>query len=207
MTDPEKNPEVPKQQQGRKTGAEHHKTFNSESEAHQFFLDAKRRYLHINNWGKMSGLLSATFQLCDPAGNEVERDPQMNDLIKIDLPGPGPAQGGGFDWVKIEKIVVEPDPKNENIDEYFAMVTRPTAAPGTVPEKIAHFYKDTATSTFVLQRSGKEVVASEEGRNEKINNEEVPASDSLRNTLVGIGAQNGVSYFQWKALAKGIMGE
>jgi hypothetical protein len=209
MNDPEQNPEIPKQQQGGKTGAEHHRTFDSEKEAHQFFEDARRRYLHINNWGKLSGAFSATFQLCDKEGEPQERDPQEGDLIKIDLPGPGPSQGGGFDWVRIEKIADRPinNSSASQFDEYFVMVTRPTPAPGTDQNKVAHFYKDAATSSFILQRKGTEVVASEEGRNEKFNTEDSPIPDKIRNAVVGIGAQSGVSYLQWKALVKGVMGE
>ncbi len=203
--DPEKNPAVPEQEIGAKTGAEHRKRFNSDGEASRFFKDARDRYMNINNWSEMAGLLSAKFWLCDEHGNEVNRQPKTGDHIKIDLPGPGPSEGGSYDWVRIEEIRI--DQSKGAIDEYYAMVTRPCPDPRKSSEVVAHFYKDSATSTFLIQRVGNEVVASEEGRNEVVNNDEPEAYDKIRNTAVGESAMHGMAYFQWKALVKGIMGE
>lgn len=204
--DPEKNPAVPEQEKGRKTGAEYRRNFDTDAEAAAFFQVARERYKRINQWGRLSGILSADFQLCDDKGNKVERDPEVGDHIKIDLPGPGPAEGGSYDWVRIEEIHDTADDHGEGeIDEYFAMVTRPCPDPRSDSDTVAHFYKDSATSTFVVQRVGNEVVASEEGRNELINNEAPGAYDAVRNTAVGGSAMHGMAYFQWKALVKGIM--
>ena len=43
----------------------------NEEEAKRFYETAKQRLLHINNWHKLAGIVSAVFQLVDAAGNEI----------------------------------------------------------------------------------------------------------------------------------------
>lgn len=201
--DPEKNPNVPSQKEGKMTGAEAEVECKSEGEAKLFFKECKRRLLEINRWDKISGELSAKFYLCDGSGKEVERDPKEGDFIKIDLPGPGPTIGDGFDWVRIEKI----EEVNNPDDESLSLRTRPSPMPGTDDAEVAHFYTDRASSTFVLSRKGIVVAAAEKGRNEVVNNKETNLADTVRNTVVGVTASHGASVPQWKALARGILGK
>src|SRR5438128_9601431 len=97
---------VPEQKEGSKSDNEHTIVCNNREEASQLFAATRDRLLDVNKWETYcNGLLTADFKLCDPAGNEVERLAQERDYFKIDIPGPGPVDGDGFDWVQIENII------------------------------------------------------------------------------------------------------
>ena len=194
---------VPPQETGGKTSAEAHRDCLSREGAREVYLEAKKRLLDINRWNEYAGVASATFQLTDLLGNEIARSPEMGDLIRISIPGPGSVAGDGYDWVEIETYI-------ETIDairdiDLFAFRVRPTHKPGSAAEVPAHFYTEDATSTFLVQRAGNKVTAAEKGRNEVPNTGAETIRDKVRNTLVGAGASLGLSIPQWKALMEGIL--
>ncbi|MBC8052817.1 MAG: hypothetical protein H7Y13_07110 [Sphingobacteriaceae bacterium] len=70
---------------------------------------------------------------------------------------------------------------------------------------MAHFFKDDASSTFLVQRNGLTVKAEVHGRNEQANTNTEKFIDKARNILVAAGAMLGFSDFQWKSLVKGLI--
>lgn len=187
---------------GEQTGAQVDKYLKSVEEAKSVFRKAKKRLFNINKWHEYAGAGSAKFILTDNLGDEIHRNPEIGDFIKIDLPGPGPVEGDGFDWVEIEAI----EEKKEDIDEYAALRVRPAPNPKKRnDDKIAHFHAGTATSTFIVQRRGLVVSAAEKGRNELQNKENLGLFDKIRNILVSFTASKGAANPQWKALMEGFL--
>jgi len=192
---------VPDQYVGKHTGAQHDVTIDSVEGAKKFFQESKKRFLDINNWDKYAGIGSADFKLTDDKGSLIDRMPKEGDYIRINLPGPGPTAGDGFDWVRIELI----EEKTTDNSEYILMKTRPAQQPDSEKEEVAHFYTEAASSNFILQREGNIVSAAEKGRNEVPNDEEPNILDRLRNAVVSFTASRGAAYPQWKALTKGFL--
>ncbi|EDM34954.1 hypothetical protein PBAL39_00440 [Pedobacter sp. BAL39] len=192
---------VPLQQTGSEMNATAELELGSEAEAVYFFQTVKARLLDVNRWKEIAGAATADFMLTDAGGKPVSRMATGGDHIKIDIPGPGPRAGGGFDWVTIEEI------RLQELDdvEILSMTARPSANPLSDQDETAHFLKDTATSTFQVKRIGTRIYAEEHGRNEVPNTETDHQIDNLRNTFVGWAAKIGFSYPQWKALVDGLL--
>jgi len=195
---------LPPQVRGEETKTAAEVVTDREEDAQYIFERASERLLDVNQWTDMCGSLAASFQLTDDTGEALQGHAAINDFIRIDIPGPGPREGGGYDWVRIEKVE---QPVGVGGDELFLMQVRPSAAPpmsaGTAP---AHFLEDSATSTFVLERKGKKVTMTVYGRNE-VPNSTLPAnnSDKFRNKVVGAIGAIGLSKLQWKALVQGML--
>jgi hypothetical protein len=190
---------VPEQQKGSEIDAVESRTFGTMTEAANFFATACSRLLNINDWGNIAGMSS--FRLFDQHGAEVSRTGQEGDYIRIDIPGPGPRSGDGYDWVRIEEIVHV----NDGEEEFISIRVRPSAKPLAEEDSPAHFLKADATSTFIVRRQRIVVSAEEHGRNEMANTDTESIIDNGRNMLVGGAAKLGMSYPQWKLLVQGIM--
>jgi hypothetical protein len=169
--------------------------------AKSFFETVKNRLLHVNNWHKIAGDLSAIFQLTDELGNEVEEEAKEGYYFKIDIPGPGPTAGKGYDWVKIEAIenILTPDVESVGIR------VRPAPNPLNRKADIAHFYAEEATSNFTVTREGKKVTAAIYDRNTQPNNETASITDKIRDTIVGTASILLFSKLQWKSLTEGLL--
>lgn len=198
-----KKPTVPPQEEGTKKDIDHTVKASDENDARKLFMIARNRLVDVNRWKEFSGPASATFRLTDPQGNELSRTVEKGDLFKIDLPAPGPAEGKGYDWVQVEAIEESGNPNGEK--ESIAIRVRPTQSPLTDGTETAHFFKDTATSSFVIERNGSEITASVFGRNEVPNTETNNLIDKVRNAIVGSTAIMGFSNVQWKSLLKGLV--
>jgi len=196
---------VPKQEKGSRTGANTEIRCKSREEALILFRRACDRLLDVNNWHKYTGPGSATFHLTDQGGTPISSIPIRGNYIRIDLPGPGPESGDGYDWVRIEAIREDDDPENDL--EFFAFRVRPAANPQRIEDATSHFYTEEATSTFMVQRAGHTITAAEMGRNEVPNTEARHAGDKVRNTIVALGAMTGLASVQWKGLMNGILYE
>lgn len=194
---------IPKQKEGSKTGATATAELTDKKEATELFKVAKSRLLDINTWDKLCGVASATFELTDKAGNKISGTPEVGNLIRIDLPGPGTISGEGYDWVRIEAI--EDNSDSEAEEEAFAFRVRPVKNPVSDDDAPAHFYTDDATSSFIIERRGTIITASEKGRNEKPNTDTAKIVDKVRNAVVATGAKNGLAYPQWKTLMEGLL--
>lgn len=197
---------IPEQVIGKTTNASASVGCKSRNEAVSLFKLARSRLLDIDNWHAFSGnrMVSAVFKHTDENGESVKRLPTPGDYIRIDLPGPGPSVGDGYDWVRIESIDYAPAP--DQAEEYCTMRVRPATNPAGNSEDIAHFYTDTATSSFLLQRIDKTVIAEEQGKNEIPNNENnEKLIDKARNTMYAESASRGMAWPQWKMLMEGIL--
>lgn len=193
---------IPSQHAGAESNTEETVTLATEAEARQLYETAKQRLLNVNEWEKLCGAGSADFKLADIDGNEVQREAQKHDHFKIDIPGPGTLTGEGYDWVKIESIEEQPLNKGEAA---LVMRVRPATNPMGGGNDVAHFFRDEATSNFVVRLTGKEVTAAVYGRNEMPNTKAEKAVDKARNAMVALSAVAGVSKLQWKSLVKGIV--
>lgn len=167
------------------------------------FLIAKDRLLDINHWQEIADGPGARFTITDAAGHTLNRKVHQGDYIQIDLPAPGTNAGDGYDWVHAESIVYDdyPDENSESIK----LQLRPAQAPGNDSHDTAHFFSPASTSTFIIERHGKLLVAYYYGRNEVPNNDTGNTLDNARNTLVALGALAGLSDVQWNNLIKGFL--
>jgi hypothetical protein len=166
------------------------------------YTEAKNRLLNVSDWGGFAGEAADTFILTDAQGNELDREAQEGDLVKIHLPGPRSLIGDGEDWVLIEKIHEE---RNKRLDEIFtAMTVRPNRNPAAKNQAIAHFFGKYTTNTFLVCRHRTEIVCSIHGRNEQINTN-TDWLDLIRNLMVAIPAKVGLSNPHWRRLAKGLI--
>lgn len=170
-------------------------------EAILFYRTAKMRLLDVNRWAEICKSSMTSFQLTDSEGSNTS-DLVEGSLIKINIPGPGPSVGNGFDWVGVEKVGHQSE---TDMDEWFGFRVRPIANPAEAATNPAHFFTSDATSTFLVKRVGNSVFAEVHGRNESANNEQLGMLDNLRNTIVGGAAKIGLSYPQWKLLVEGVV--
>jgi hypothetical protein len=188
---------------GKKSGAQTAKIENNNVKARMKYELARKRLLDVSNWEKFAGSHAASFYLYSPLGRRVKRPATEGDYIAIDLPGPGPVTGSGYDWVVIEKIK-EVKIIKENTD-VFSMRVRPASSPLNADKDVAHFYTRAATSTFIITRMGNKVKAEEKGHNEVPNTRTKSVVDNLRNAAVAFTASHGLAYPQWKVLMKGLL--
>lgn len=195
--------EIPKQLQGESSDIEQHVDTSTTRQAHSTFVDASRRMLSVNQWQDISGPMSAAFQLTDEHGQELDRVARPGDYIRINLPGPGTATGHGYDWVRIESIDDKTNPAGER--ESLTMRVRPTSNPANSETDTAHFFKEAATSTFMIERNELRVTASVHGRNEMPNKDVERTTDKLRNTVFAKVATAGMGAYQWGLLTEGIL--
>ena len=199
MKEPGKH--IPEQQEGVEVNVEESIELASDEEAKSFFNIVKNRLLNVNKWKEFAGTLSASFQLTDSGGQEINRRPAKGDYFKINIPAPGIVSGDGYDWVRVEEI----KESSHDQDEYTAVRVRPAPSPVNAKEDVAHFYSDEATSNFIVSREGRKIVAGVYGRNEKPNVKTDTVVDKVRNAIVGTGAASGFSKLQWKALVSGLL--
>lgn len=193
---------IPVNETGKAVDLEESVTESSTEQAITTFKRACKRLLNPSVWHELSGAISASFKLITPDNTDVHRLARADDYFMIDIPGPGPTTGDGYDWVKVESIVENADPTG---DESFGMTLKASINPDKPEQGIAHFFKEGASSSFIIKRTGNMVTASYHGRNEKPNLKEVPLPDKIRNTLVATGALAGLSELQWTALIKGLL--
>lgn len=194
---------IPEQETGTAKNILHSINIQSNEEAKSLYIKAKTRLYDINNWDKFAGTASAKFTLTDENGNTLTKIPEKNNLFKISIPAPGNKVGEGYDWVRIEVIEEHNDPENNY--EFVVITVRPCESPLNNSTKVAHFFSDEATSSFVVQRKDKEVTACVLGRNEKPNTETEKIGNVIRNALVAVGAISGVANIQWNSLVKGLL--
>jgi len=202
MKDVSNNPQIQVDQSGKAVDLESSVTETSTGEAIDTFNRACKRLLNPPLWQELAGGLSASFSLKSPDGNDADRLAQINDYLQIDIPGPGPSAGNGYDWVKVENIAEQADPDS---DESMSITLKPAPNPGQPGKGVAHFFAEGASSTFIVSRKGNTVIVSYHGRNELPNDEEVSYPDKVRNTIIAAGALAGISELQWNALIKGLL--
>lgn len=194
---------VPEHYSGVATNTENSVSLPSVEEAKSFYEKVRRRLLDVNNWQKFAGAATAGFQLTDKKGNDVNRLVQKEDHFKIDIPGPGPVTGDGFDWVQVEAI----EEKDDSEEQSISIKVRPATNPNNERKDVAHFFSDEATSCFTVKREHTRVTAGVYGRNEKPNTKAEMAIDKARNAAIATGAITGFAKLQWKSLVNGLVSE
>lgn len=192
---------IPDQYTGKEINTEATIELGSEEEAKSFFKVAKARLIDVNNWHQVAGTLSATFQLVDKNGQEVQRPVQKSDYFKIDIPGPGPKAGEGFDWVTVEEMI---EVNNQDVESTGIRV-RPTSSPLNANEDVAHFYSTESNSSFIVTRENKKVIATVSDTNTKPNKDSESLTDKIRDVAVGMGALSAFSKIQWQHLVDGLI--
>lgn len=195
---------IPQQTQGGESNIHESRQLPSIDESKAVFQRAAENLLWVDKWKELSGNASAEFRLTDATGKEVHRQTEKGDRIRIDIPGPGTQTGKGFDWVTVETIERYYDEQHDT--ESVLMQVRPAPDLQAPSDATAHFFKDKATSNFLVQRKGKTVTATILGRNEIPNTETGNLTDDARNFIVASSAKAGFSFIQWKKLAKGLIG-
>ncbi len=194
---------VPTQHTGQQTHTVYTVMLSSLEESRRRYMLARERLLDVNHWNDLAGPMSANFTLTDDAGHVLDHKAEEGDHIRIDLPAPGSKNGNGYDWVEIEKI--EDKTTSSGKTAYMAMRVRPSGNPMKWSSKVAHFYDPAATSSFVIELSGRCVKASVYGRNEQPNTAPENLWDKIRNTFIALTASLGLSKPQWKRLVKGLV--
>ena len=197
---------VPPNIEGKPVDIERSVTEKSPEDAFYRYETARTLLLRPGMWEKVSGFAGAKLRL--QKINRLDASPvmELNDYIMIDLVGPGPGAGEGFDWVTVENMEENFDPA---ADDSFSIRLRPCPDPDkdTKEEVAAHFFKDKATSTFIVKRKGKTVTVSYHGRNEIPNLKGANLHDKIRNSIVALGALSGLSELQWTSLVEGLLKE
>lgn len=193
---------IPPQQEGAQADIIEIARTADPQEAKLLFLQARERLYDIRRWSAISEGISASFLLTDSRGEPKEEIPKPGDMIRIDIPGPGSAAGEGFDWVKIE--LVEDNRHADHDEEWSVMKVRPSEDP-TKQEGVAHFLKNTATSSFIVRRKDEMVSAEVHGRNEKPNTGAKKIKDKIRNAVIGTAATAGAGKIQWQKLVRGLL--
>jgi hypothetical protein len=192
---------VPEQHSGVATNTESSVELSSIDEAKSFYEKVKERLLHVNDWHKIAGAATADFQLTDKNGQDINRAVQEGDHFKIDIPGPGPATGDGFDWVQVEAI----EEKDNEEGQSITIKVRPATNPNNDRKDVAHFFSEEATSCFTVKREHTTITAAVYGRNEKPNTNAETTIDKARNTAIATGAISGFAKLQWKSLVNGLV--
>lgn len=192
-------PGIPEQKNGSFHDSESRKLFNDSESTDAGFEELKKRFLDINQWKNYCSERSAEFKLFDSSGKHIDRSPQVSDLIRIDIPGPGNSESKGYEWVKIREISDQHLIKGEI--ETLIIVCEPTTIPDQEDNShIAHFYSEDSTSNFKISKGAKYIKIGIYGRNETPNLNTNLAS-KIRNVAIAIGGMFGLSKTQWKIFA------
>jgi hypothetical protein len=196
---------IPVNEKGKPTNLEFSINLNTINEARNCYIRAVKRMQNPGIWHELAGWASASFILADTNGAGLFRFAGIGDYIRINIPGPGPVEGGGYDWVRVEKMEEYIDSSGQR--EWTGMKVRPCGNPGSGASGTAHFFRGDATSTFIIERDAKKVSAFYHGRNEVPNTATPRLADNVRNAVVAGGAIIGLSEAQWSALSRGFLAE
>lgn len=195
---------VPGNKQGKQNDLEAAIEMATEEAAVNLYKDACDKMLHPGMWRSICGDTGAAFGLTDIDGALLNRPAETGDYIRINIPGPGPATGEGYDWVRVATIESASD--EQEGDEACGMQLKPASAPVNRVEGIAHFFDSGASSTFIIRRRGRHVTAAYHGRNELPNVGTGNVADNIRNAIVASGALAGLSELQWQMLLNAFLG-
>ncbi|MFO7823104.1 MAG: hypothetical protein R6V72_04140 [Cyclobacterium sp.] len=175
------------------------KVFSSKHEyknlqdARDAFMRSKSKLFDVDQWSQMQGI-SSTFELYGTNGQRKSgKNIAVGDYILINLPGPLPEN-----WVRITSLVDQ-----EEVAEFVVSPSEKPFERENNDEKVSHFFKDDATSTFRVERVGKCLIAFEIGKNEIVNNDgEQAGGRDWINTMMAEGGWLGFQKLQWKNLTE-----
>ena len=192
---------IPPQFKGQEIEIEATQDLETEEEAQHLYEIAMKKLLNVNDWNKIAGAVTARFQIVDKNGNEVQREIQKGDYLRIDIPGPGSKEGDGFDWVLVEELKKIHHPPVQSV----GFRVRPTENPFGKKNETAHFYSKEATSSFIIIREKTKIIAWIIDRNLRPNTDQESLADKIRDVAVGMSAIAGFSKMQWQGLADGLI--
>lgn len=134
-------------------------------DAEDFFVDAKERLLDVNNWKRYGGAGMPEFSLCDHHGNPIKRRAHKSDYIKVSPFGNVDFNERTPVWVVIEAIEYDDYPDLNS--ESFAIRLRQSMPPVYNSNRSLDMHAhQTATSTLVIERTGKKLAATYHSRND-----------------------------------------
>ena len=167
----------------------------SQTEAFERFRSLSQNLLKINDWDVKAGKNPTEFFIYN---KDKSQSVQENDLVKIKIPAPQNKLGNGFDWVIVRKVQMI-----EKADLKLCLLQmKPHSCPESSNRNIAHFYRDDASSTFILAKKEKTLQLSIHGRNEIPNTKKIGLLNSCRNFFVASGGIFGGSKMQWQDFAE-----
>lgn len=171
-------------------------TYSNDRTAAQAFLRSKAKLFAVNDWSTMPEP-TATFELHDPQGKPKHSDTLIvGDYIRIELPLPGHLPAN---WVQVSALRV-----TDTLAEFTVVPCKnPQAEETDENAPVEHFFGPEASSTFRVERQANRLIASELGRNERVNNDEKTAGDrGIMNTLIAAGGWAFFQEMQWKKLTE-----
>jgi hypothetical protein len=194
---------IPENTEGKLTDIEKSVIEKMVGNAAHTFNTACSRLVAPDYWHDMPGFTGASFALQKAHANTLT-NAEVGDYISIDIPGPGPRSGDGKYWVIVEYFE---DNFDTEADESCGMSVRASVNPNDEKQQgtAAHFFKDRATSTFIVRRYNNKVKASYHGRNEIPNTGHTGVRDGVRNALVSFAAIAGLSEIQWSLFLNGLL--
>lgn len=185
---------APGQQRGFSQRTYRSNVYKTEAEAEAAFRRQRSYLLRPGGWNNNSpGLSYADAPNWSHHGKEGKNQPvQAGDVLKIEAPMKSDY------FVGIERVT----DMNDNVQ----FTVRPCKDPrlGNTRET-THFFNNGSTRTFALQRMGKEVIFSTQGRNEQLNNGSQSGPFKVINSLAGTGIIAGGGNFYWDKFADGVM--
>ncbi len=160
------------------------------------------RLISVNKWKSFSDKVKAGFQLINSETELPTEELEIGNFLRVDVPGIANPSGNGYDWTRIIDIQNGNDMRE---CPFFALSVRPSPAPGGVEEKVAHFFTEESTNTFVVRRIGSCIYAEVHGRNEIENISDAPLLDTMRNKAVAIGSKIGLGDLNWLGFTKALL--
>lgn len=193
---------LPENYKGKEVNITEAVSFKSAADATVLYLVAHRRLLNPGQWPLIAGIPMTDVQLTDIDGQPVDRALQSDDHVRIDLPGPGPASGGGYDWVRVAGKWENDSP---SADRSIGFSLQVASNPMDYDKQAAHFFEKGGSSNFWLRLMENQVVMSYFGRNEVANTKTPGLRDKVRNSIVGVTAKAGFSEVFWKSLVSNLL--
>lgn len=174
--------------------------FDTTEAAKAAFGIARDRLLHPHTWAALTDGFGAAFQLFNGKGEAISGKAAVGNYLKISIPPPANTHA---DWVRIEAL----EAADASDEQLLGLRVRPTESLEEEGHETAHFFSDSATSTWVLHRAGATVTAYYFGRGEKPNEESEGFWRTLRDKIVALAGVAGFSDLQWKAFLEGLLEE
>jgi len=196
---------IPDNAHGKQTSLKHKVIADSPESAFRIFETARERLLKPNDWYSLCGNTGAGFEVVESAhsNNMLDRAVRHGDYIRIDIPGPGPRAGDGYDWVRV--AMIETPRINSHYYNEVGIKLVACSSPRNPDSESAHFFSLGASSTLIIQQQSIHVTAMYYGRNETINNHTKVLADNIRNTVMAIGAMVGLSELHWERLIRSFL--
>jgi hypothetical protein len=189
---------------GASTGATVKESAASRHDAILLFKEAKERLTDINNWDKLCGNGSPTFQLTDGKGKLTDKQiPEAGDFVRISHAPHIHKTGHTYEWGRIDKIENEKNVLKD--EEVFGFFIRSVDDPQNPNGAGAHFASSHGVSIFLVTRKADVVMAAERGYIGKPGISPAGLLNILKNTMMALIGLLHLSTPQWKGLVTGVI--